>query len=66
MRTDNISKLITEEKLFQMAAEAVEILNLRIIKITLLPEKFLQLDWLRAEVFQKIQRIKILRKSTST
>ena len=66
MRNDNFLKPITEEKLLQLAAEAIEILNLRIVKITLLPEKFLQLDWLRAEVFQKIQRTKILRQSTLT
>ena len=66
MRNDNFFKPITEEKLLQLAAEAIEILNLRIVKITLLPEKFLQLDWLRAEVFQKIQRTKILRQSTLT
>ena len=67
MNSANAKRLpITEEKLFQMAAEAVEVFNLRVIKIILIPEKFLQLDWLRAGVFPKIQRTKILRKRAST
>ena len=49
MRNDIFFKSITEQKLTQMAAEAVERLTLRIIKIILLPEKFLQFDWLRAD-----------------
>ena len=52
MRNDIFFKSITEQKLTQMAAEAMERLNLRIIKIILLPEKFLQFDWLRAELSQ--------------